>query len=69
MDINLSREDAKFFPAQLTGRSRFSLTEKDRLRMQVKEFGEAIDDILDETVPNGKDWQVTINVSITETDI
>lgn len=68
MDINLERTDAYNTPAQLTGGTKFTLSQGDRLRMQVKPYGEEIDDILDEQVPVGKDWIVKIRITIVESE-
>ena len=68
MDIVLDREEVQVFPATLRGDTKFSLTAGGRIRIQNKPQGGETDDLLDEVVPAGKVWSVTIDVSIIEND-
>jgi len=52
----------------LDGTIRWTITAGGRIRVQTKPQGEDTDDVLDETVPAGKSWQVIMSVKIVETD-
>ena len=53
----------------MDGTVRWTMSAGGRIRIQTKEVGEDIDDILDETVPDGKNWQVILSIKILETDV
>jgi len=52
----------------LDGTIRWTIAAGGRIRAQTKPQGGDTDDILDETVPAGKSWQVIVSVKIVETD-
>ena len=52
----------------LSGTVRWTVSAGGRVKIQTKEAGETVDDILDETVPNGKNWSVILSINILETD-
>lgn len=53
----------------INGTVNWTVSAGGRVRIQTKEVGEDIDDILDETVPSGKSWQVVLSIKILETDV
>ena len=50
------------------GEDRVVLAEGDKVRAQKQVSGETLDILALQTVPAGKEWDVTIAVRITETD-
>ena len=53
----------------LSGTVRWTVSAGGRVKIQTKEAGETVDDILDETVPSGKNWSVILSINILETDV
>jgi len=68
-DVNLNlHENVIPSSKELRGESSWTLPAEGRVRVQTKYPSEDIDNILDETVPAGKEWRVSVLVNIIETD-
>ena len=51
-----------------SGGETFTLSAGKRLQIRHNESGEIVD-VLDETVPSGKEWEVSISVQVSQTDV
>ena len=51
------------------GEERFALAADDRVRVQKQVSGNLLDVLAAQIVPAGKEWSVTVAVTVTETDV
>jgi len=63
--MELERKD---IPARtyLQGNQKVSLAEKGKIRVQTKSHGEEWVDLIEETIPNGKAWDVSLTMYVEE---
>lgn len=67
--FNESNIPARSALKDLHGNKSWVISAGGRLRVQTKEYaGAEVDDVVDETVPVGKMWSVTVQINIIETD-